>query len=731
MQVQSIQSKAITAKLLATENISVEHKKVSTAYFDVKNRVMVLPIWKDMTPELYDLLQCHEIGHALETPAEGWHNSVKDQTKKGFKTYLNVVEDARIEKLVVRRYPGVRTSFRKGYTTLHERDFFGIHKNSWDIDTLPLIDRINLHYKIGAFLNVRFELSEMHFLDKIDSLETWDDTVRVAQELYEYGKEEAKLKDLEMVDYQDDMDFEDDDSDWEEGEDGDSKEKTLKGRQTTSGYEHDPESMTDKFFRSMEQNLVDDSVKPYIYVNCPTPKLDRIIIPYKNVAKFYNEFRYHDYSLTDEQIEYNKSIAVPKAKEYVYRKFQDTNKKYIGYLVKEFELRRNAKQFARASTAKTGKLNMKKIFQYKLNDDLFKRMTVVPQGKSHGLLMYIDYSGSMSDSINATIEQTVVLASFCRKVNIPFRVYAFVDSLLESALRNKELGKNHTDESDFWADETVQNKFSKNPNELCLDAGFRLREYLSSDMSSTEFKDAVKYWLLVGALFQRRIMRRSDPSFDQNIAPELNLSNFEMLNGTPLNEAIISAIEITKEFKDKHRLDIVNTVFLTDGESNDRGSVYGERGNDMYYDKYNNDCNVIVRHTKTMAEGKKVPGADLTVALLELLRNVTNTKAIGFFISPYYGRGVIQNRIRKAGKYIDDFDTKYKQAKRDKFFMLTDCGYDDYYIIPGGKALEIEEDKMDVEVGAKKSDLKNAFMKMQKNKSINRILLDRFVSKIA
>ena len=190
MQIQSTQSKAITAKLLATENISVEHKKVSTAYFDVKNRVMVLPIWKDMTPELYDLLQCHEIGHALETPADGWHDSVTDESKKGFKTYLNVVEDARIEKLVVRRYPGVKISFRKGYTTLNERDFFGIQKNNWDINDLPLIDRVNLHYKIGAFLNVKFDDNELHFLDKIDRLESWEDTVQVATELYEYGKEE-------------------------------------------------------------------------------------------------------------------------------------------------------------------------------------------------------------------------------------------------------------------------------------------------------------------------------------------------------------------------------------------------------------------------------------------------------------------------------------------------------------------------------------------------------------
>ena len=101
------QSKSILAKLLATENITVEHRKTVTAYFDTKNRVMVLPMWKEMTPELYDLLLGHETGHALYTPNEGWHNNLKDKTKPGFKTYLNVVEYVRIEKKIQEKFPGL------------------------------------------------------------------------------------------------------------------------------------------------------------------------------------------------------------------------------------------------------------------------------------------------------------------------------------------------------------------------------------------------------------------------------------------------------------------------------------------------------------------------------------------------------------------------------------------------------------------------------------------------
>ena len=161
-----ISSKSILAKLLATENIRIEHKKVQTAYFDLKNRVMVLPIWKTTTPHLYDLLLGHEVGHALNTPSEGCHDCVTEKHKKGFKSFLNVIEDARIEKLMQVKFPGLKVSFKKGYSDLMEMDFFGVQKNNWDIDRLPLIDRINLHYKVGSYLNIQFSDYEKTFFAK-------------------------------------------------------------------------------------------------------------------------------------------------------------------------------------------------------------------------------------------------------------------------------------------------------------------------------------------------------------------------------------------------------------------------------------------------------------------------------------------------------------------------------------------------------------------------------------
>ncbi len=89
-------SKSILAKLLAAENITVSHQNTQTAYFDLKSRTLVCPVWKDMDGHLYDLMMGHEVGHALNTPAAGWHSATHDENGNRlgkFKDFLNVIED--------------------------------------------------------------------------------------------------------------------------------------------------------------------------------------------------------------------------------------------------------------------------------------------------------------------------------------------------------------------------------------------------------------------------------------------------------------------------------------------------------------------------------------------------------------------------------------------------------------------------------------------------------------
>jgi hypothetical protein len=154
-------------KLLAKENITVQHGNYKTAWFDVKDRVLGLPLWKDMGKDVYDLLIGHEVGHAINTPFEGWHDS-PEKLKGCPRSYLNVIEDARIERKVKSQYPGLVASFQRGYKKLFAEGFFGENSDPSmiDWDRTKLIDKINLKAKIGSLLAVPFTDEEWVYMDR-------------------------------------------------------------------------------------------------------------------------------------------------------------------------------------------------------------------------------------------------------------------------------------------------------------------------------------------------------------------------------------------------------------------------------------------------------------------------------------------------------------------------------------------------------------------------------------
>ena len=211
-------TKSLLAKLLASENLTVEHGNYQTASMDVKNRILRLPIWKEMSGSLYDLMVLHEVGHALYTPEDGWHESASSKGS-GYKSFLNVVEDARIERKIKDKYPGGRRAFVDGYLDLIRKDFFGL--NGLDPNELNLIDRINLHFKGGSIHGIEFSEEESEFVEKVKGRRTWEDVVRVTDELYEYAKDHESETDMSDHDFTT-FEMSDDDSDDDEEEMNDS-----------------------------------------------------------------------------------------------------------------------------------------------------------------------------------------------------------------------------------------------------------------------------------------------------------------------------------------------------------------------------------------------------------------------------------------------------------------------------------------------------------------------------
>jgi hypothetical protein len=803
----TVEQKSQLAKLMATENVTIQHQKISTARFDLKNRTIYLPIWSEMSGPLYDLLFGHEVGHALETPYEGLHDvmtNLPEGKGRGYKSFLNIVEDARIEKRIQRRYPGLRLSFKKGYADLMARDFFGTKGR--DINTFPFIDRLNLFTKSQYTLDVEFTDREQEMVEKVKKLESWEDTVCVTDEIYEYAKNEEPETNFgdsfadgddsyedgfgeEGGNFGDDTDFEDtetdgsgDDADGgedsnsdsdedENGQDSDSKadggdasdddeeksEAGAKGEKSDeSSDETDedgelgeynrykesgesdsnsdgPRSITDENFRANEGLLVDATSFDYDYVSLPTPNLDAIVTPAKRVQEqmtnFYKIRSSENYGLTEEDIK------------NALTEFKRKNDRYISLLAKEFEMKKAAKSYSKRKVSDTGDIDINKLASYRVNDNIFKRMTKIPKGKSHGLVLLLDYSGSMQENMAGSIEQILVLTAFCRKVNIPFVVYSFGNST--AAVR-----------ADFGGDSEKVNRhcFSRNVGEFSF-GQVRLREYLNSNMSTAEYNNAIKNMICLGKSFEG-----TNRYYNNFGRPES-----ECLSNTPTIEALVALQPIVKKFRERNNLDITNLVVVQDGDADyvnqklDLGYADNVYAVNILSDKKR--ANVILQDTKNkftknlFKANQRVDYRDYTrtmfAAIVEWFTLTTNSKAFGFYMVPggpsRIRNAVIEQYRDKNGTYLTD---KYngtnrwemiraeayeiaKAVKRDRFLDANKEGYSGFYLIPGGKDLMTEDDELVVEGKVTAGKLKTAFMKMNEKKQTNRVLVSRFIDGIA
>jgi hypothetical protein len=691
---QIAKSKSILAKLFAQENITVEHKNVSTAYFELSNRVLVCPIWKNMSEELYDLLMGHEVGHALFTPPQGWHNAITKEGA-GFKSFLNVIEDIRIERLIKEKFPGIRRSFFSGYKSLYENDFFGLSKLDYSINDLPFIDRINLHYKVGMFLNVKFHTDETEYLKKIDNISSWEDTESIAKELFELAKNTESKFTYDGLKFNLGEEAEDSEDDTDDLDVFDDSEDMME-------IPSDPISITDESFRHRERSLVSSDKTSFKYFLLPEVNWEARVIDYKTVHKNMIFC-----------IEKTKSLDyLDQIKNKLFAEFKKKNEKYVAYMVKEFELRKNARQFARASVSKTGEINTKKLFAYKITEDLFNRVTTVPNGKNHGMIMFVDFSRSMEDKMKSTLEQTIILAMFCRKINVPFSVYSFTNC------------------PDIYGeiDSKYKNCFMKKyviGNQKIDDPHFRMREYISSRMSSTEFKNAIKNLIFLSMTFMTRYEKQQN-KFDYYTPPT------DELHSTPLDATVIASIEMVKQFRKNYRLDIVNTIFLTDGQSDTTSAGTDTSGHG--YHSWKERGSSIVRYVTdpvTKLVGASKNHQPMTCAYLQLLKKITDCNVIGFFISDKRLRHTISNYNNIYGSSTFLTDKELTSIRSNGFHDIEGDTYDHFFIMSGGRAQELEEAEISVDKDFSKNDLKKAFMKYRSRISFNRMFLNRFASVIS
>lgn len=728
-------SKSTLGKLLAAENIRIEHRQVRGPYFDVQERTLVLPIWKDVTSDLYDLMIGHEVGHALFTPAEGWMEKAKEQGGR-FKQILNLVEDARIEKKMKRKFPGLGRPMYNGYTELVDRGFFGYSMD--EMKVLSFLDRMNVHFKLGARAGATFNDEEQSLIDRVALAETWDEVLNLAQELFDVAQKENDDLQTAFDEIMNNLD----DAAAGDGESGETIEKLienlrnngredladqlekasqemqekimeeLESRSGDAGADNSPESLTQNSLEKNSERLIDDTAYPSTYVTMPDLDTKKFVVP-AHVLHAGMHF----------------SPFVMSKREEVYTNFMSSTKSYISYLVKEFELRRNAAQFAKAKVSKTGKLDINKIWKYQISEDLFLQSTIVPNGKNHGMLMLVDMSSSMDNCIAGTIEQLVSLVLFCRKVNIPFDVYGFFDTgYTEDEIEYfKSIGWKSLVTMDHWKnsctsfDSTDRNSDAKGDLQISNER-FRLKQFVHSGMRIGEFNNAIKNLLLTAEGF-----RRGSHRYYSGHAQEFSIPKNMHLGGTPLNESILVLRKLAEQFKEKHRVEVLNTIILTDGDAS-YGLGYMDEDGDVRHLR----SRAVIENKNTRHQVVSNQVFRLTNSLLDMYKNITNSRVIGIYLTRLTKSTVMARAHHEEDFNYEAFEQQYKEQSKEKYFGIKQQGYDVYYVVSNDD-LDVDHVTMSrvLTTGKPNKTLLRAFKQMQTTKQISRVFLNQFIKQVA
>ena len=710
----NLEVKGQLAKLLATEDLIVEHRNVDTAMFNVDTRILTLPRWEKATNTVFDLLISHEVGHALFTPNEDWTEKVSCP-----QMFVNVTEDARIESLMKRKYGGLPKTFYKGYQELYNEDFFGIGDEN--PNDMQLADRVNLYFKVGSFLKITFNEEEQDVVKQIGDAKTFQDALDAAEALYALHTKQQEEKEKEVVAPTAET-SEDGDSGEEDKDDKDQttelqNERGGKGQDDTDDESGNSESKNEnpvdssgggdtsemndivKTMENVEDKLKDLTTKNYggepLYLTHGKIDLNKVVIP--NDVVHENIDRHWDIrlELLRSQDESEKQIEDFIHRDYgryeeSFREFRRDIQPEVNYMVKEFECKKSADAYSRATISKTGVLDCTKLHTYKYNEDLFRKVTTIPEGKNHGLIFVLDWSGSMCEVLSNTVKQLLSLVMFCDKVGIPFDVYTFTNDYNKyDPYAPKELGEVNT----FY-----------------LGSNFNMVNILTSKVNRKTLTKQMERIYMIAEMFTYG---------NYGCVP-----GCMTLSGTPLNESILTLHEILPKFQSENNVQKTHTIILTDGEAGVSGCVKEnnqEGGRGKYVSRFVGHHSYL-RNRKTGVT-RKIQTYGITKDLLEDLRETfPHSTFTGFRILETGGSYYIRQAVGYDAK-------KLAEWKKNKSICLENQGYNKYFVIQANR-LNIGTE-FDVDEGATKAKIKSSFVKSLKGKKNNKRILGDFIGMIA
>ena len=770
--------KGTLAKLLATEDLVVEHRKCETAQFDVERRVLTLPVWDNASENVYDMLVSHEVGHALFTPNEDWTSKIKVPH-----SFINVIEDARIEKLMKRKYAGLPKTFFKGYQELDGEDFFQVNDKG-DLRDIQLIDRINLQFKVGNFTYIPFQDSEYEFVKRAEEVETFEEVMQLSKDIFDFMKQQWEEEQAERAEEeQEEMlsmeggeggqqpDYLEEGEDLSEGkgnkaEDAEqtpdqeiinpnqpwdsldteagqapptpatAQEPTKADVNTEASAptpeQFKPEAETDNTFIQKVKDYVKHGGYEIEYVEIPRVNdLKDVIISEKEIQEELDTW-FTDFQLTrqcnsswssDQNVEndqLSEALYTLGLADKEYEKFRKQSQPEVNYLVKEFEMRKSAQAYARAGVSRTGVLNTKILHQYKYNEDLFKKVTTLPDGKNHGMIFVLDWSGSMNHNLLDTVKQVCSLAWFCRKVQIPFKVYAFSNYRMS------------------WG--RKQMIMPEKMGNVDLNEGFCLMELLTSNGNNKTFEHNIKNFFRVG-------MSAGDYRLEDSNDLQENYNRFSYYHGrrlpnppkfglgsTPLMETVTVLHSVIPAFRKETGAEKISVSILSDGETapcsyycprNFMGEV--ER---YYSNSFNSRCQLRNRKTGRVYPHSYDIETSYNSFLSHLKESFPYVNLLGFRILSKGEGGSYFRQQSVRGYFKGSWEEASASYKKNRFFEMDNSGFDKLFILPSTNTTD-DHSMEELNEGATKAQIRSAFKKMFKGKASNKRLLTSFSKTVA
>ena len=773
---------SVLAALLAeNDNIRVVHSATaSTASFDLTKRTLTLPMWKTEKVEVYDFLVGHEVSHALHTPATGWTEAcVAIGGEKGAlvaKHYLNIVEDARIERLIKQKYPGLRKDFIVGYHTLVEMDLFGL--KGMDPNQLPLfIDRINIHFKAGIHtgMQILFSEDEQVFVDRIVAARTFEQVVEITKELFDLAKQQKQEEQDSRNEEQNDNYDNDDDEDSEDGEWSDSDSPDCEYVET----EDDTLSNQPK-----EATVNDDAPTPDGTEEEPLniesgetdetdtlPETPETAESFHNISKRFVEGDYNEEVIAIGEIDINKVVI--SHQDFMVRSlkacyhyagqtpingmslqelltqhgaklFAATTKSQatsVDFLVRQFELRRAAKNFARESQSKTGRISPRLLSKYKFSEEIFDRITIKRDEKNHGIVILLDWSGSMANILRECVDQLVGLLQFCRKAGIPAQCYFFTTNMIKIASDPslyKTVGENGLP---VVSGNPVPAKFTDaicNLPEGTVDTGgyctylpFSLVQVYDADMSNKSFQEVMGRLLVITESNTLCYTQTKEFVFTAEVH----------LGDSPIDEAFVAMNGIIAKFRKSSNTKIC-LLSITDGEGRDISAL--SRGTNTTTGRYTRKMLVSGKTGRRYGEPQKQFSGSHT-AVVQMLKDSTGAKVVGIMLSTHstitssamYDRCSRSYYKSNPEKVLVDMIAIHKKTAEETSVLALPCeSYDQYFFV--GVKTKREISNGDAKDADKIGRIKNRniaavrefAMSLQKE-SVNRVFLKTLMGIIA